>query len=301
MPRGFKPRRYKTKPAASLPKRAALVKSGTAPSKRKAINRAKPTPLMTSVVSKVLNHAMETKYIASDVYMNQYVYGTLDGTYPGSRLQNLFPSLVTGVGSYNRIGQKIHPIRMKVTVQYYFDHSWIYGSDLVIKQVVGTLKAYKQAGTLGNTTQKTEVLPYLIDNGDGTNSYVSPGTAQNCEQLSYPYEKERFTKLKGDKLLYISKQGGGALTPTFASGILNHRKSYIQTSFLVKCPTVIQWDNQKSMPTNFLPLFGAVGAYMTDATNNYQELLGTIPLDTGIPPNPILRMNVRTELWFKDA
>lgn len=293
----FRPNRYKTRPAkraARLPRAAGLVKSGSAPSKARAIARAKPTPLMSSVVNKVLNNALETKYVAQDIALNMYVLGTLDGTQPNNRLLSVIPDVARGTQSHERIGQKIHPVKLRVHCQYYFDTATQF--DVILKQVMITLKGRKALSAFTNANQIT-VLPTLIDNGDNTNSPISPGN--DYTQLSYPYEKETVTKLKGDKTYVIRKnfgpaQAAGALTgPT----PLTYGPGYLRISFDVKCPKELMYENVVGTPTNFLPLWGCAGSLV--GTTSYNAALGTISV--GTPANPILRASCRAELWYKDA
>lgn len=298
----FLPGRYKTRPAGSSSRRktgrsghAGLVQSGSRPSKASALRRAKPTPLMSSVVTKVVNRMAETKYVAQDLAMANYVLGTLDGQAPQSRLMSLMPNIGVGVGSINRIGQKISPTKMLVHVDYTFDNHFDGNFDGFIKQVVVSAKKWKSKDALTNTQQVTSLLPYLINNGDDTTSQISPGN--DFHQLSYPYESEQLTKLKGDKILHIRKNAG-IINTTNNTAPLTTGPSVLRVTIPVKCPKVIQYDTDFQAPTNFLPLFACLGAVASEGLT-YNTLIGPL-LPGSIPTLPCLRYNVRVEMWFKD-
>jgi len=182
---------------------------------------------------------------------------------------------------------------MRVHCQYYFDNECNVAVEAVIKQVVVSLKSRKAITAITNANQLTEILPKMIDNGDNTNSVISPGS--DYMQLSYPYEKEIATKLTGDRTYSIRKNYGG---PNYAvnSVALTYGPSMLRVSFDVKCPE-LTFDNVHNSPTNFCPLWGVAAGLVSDTT--YNASLGAI--SSGTPTNPILRASCRTELWFKDA
>jgi len=293
----FRPNRYKTRRPARTPRvgrHAGLVKSGSTPSKARAIARARPTPLMSSVVSKVVNKHLETKYVAQDIALNMYVLGTLDGTQPNNRLMSVIPDVARGTLSHERIGQKINPTKLRVHCQYYFDTATQF--DVVLKQVMITLKGRKALSAFTNANQIT-VLPTLIDNGDNTNSAISPGN--DYTQLSYPYEKETVSKLKGDRTYVLRKNFGPAQSAGALSGPtpLTYGPGYLRVSFDVKCPKELMYENTVGTPTNFMPLWGVAGALV--GSSSYNTALGTISV--GTPANPIVRASCRAEMWYKDA
>jgi len=302
IPMSFRAGRYKTRPSSSKPKpklgNKALVKSGSAPSKRRAIRAAKPTPLMTQLVDKVLTRELETKYVAQDIFLNSYVLGTIDGAYANNRFQCLIPAIGQGVTSESRIGQKLTPVKLRVHVQYYFDNTYGACLDVLLRQSVITLKSWKSNAALTNGVQ-VSIASKLIDNGDGTTSAISGGS--DYTQLTYPYVKEMVTKLKGDKIIRLAKNAGFYQQSGLTTGTDPHesRTGIVRLSFDVNCPpSLIYESNTANFPTNFNPLYAVTGALVSNGAQ-YTSALGTI--SSGTPATPIVRMSVRTEFWFKDA
>ena len=253
---------------------------------------------------------METKYVATE-FTDNYVMGQLRGDVPNRRLFAFLPEVVKGLNAHNRIGNSITPVKCRVTVQYYFQGTGTEGSQdtqaaalaglYEVRQLVVASKGVK------NTDQWTSSISLdqqkaLLENGFGTGVYPDSANPLNLE---YPIANEQFTALKGCKKFIMGKnmkliqQGEGApLTTARAQNTLH---------FKVKLPKRLLFEETATVPhnspTNVCPLFGVYAGVLTNrgpatASPSYEEIIAPTP--TGTPTHPILRYNLRCELWYKD-
>lgn len=297
-------RRYNRRPSSRAPKRTAVV-SGKVSRPRRGVRKPKyvrASPLLAKAINGVIKRNEETKYVAEDLAYDANILGFLDGVFPNNRLFTLVPQVSVGPTSSSRIGQKIRPTKIRVHCQYYFDNAATTGSDCFIRQYVATSKEFKSKRALTNAAQQP-LLTKMMDNGDDTTSIPNPGA--NPLQLTYPLERESFTALKGSGTFHITKNTGlpfnasiGALS---GNDPLATVASSISYAFDVKPPKTLLYEHNDSYPSNFNPLMGVAACNFAvgGSAQSYPSQQGSISL--GVPANPILKMRIRTEMWYKDS
>lgn len=283
-------------------------------------------------VEKVIKQEAETKYVAQTIVQDGYVLGDIQGQINQSRLQLLFPQVGRGTGINSRIGNSIEPVKLRATVQYYF-HTAPAGAGGPVNQTTTAVAAsglYEvrqvcvqpkfskgYSDWLQNNTSLTHGK--LLNAGDG--SSVPPNSADPMN-LNYPIFTNAFTPIRGNKKIMMGKNEG------LVFGSTEYPLAMIRAQdtqhFDIKCPKVIKYDQESggpspdsganvTYPTNFLPLHGVYAGVLANSgatslvtapSKSYNDLIGT---KTTAGPlgyswtTPILRYNLRVELWFKDV
>lgn len=290
------------------------------PSKRRAgLKRA---------ITKILNKKLETKYIATELNSG-YVYGNISESYgaagnpaAGNFLFNLIPRITqSGSGAnletsaHTRIGNRISPVKMVTTIQFYFQGNGLQSSqDLSgvalsglyeVRSLAATPKEFKSYNSWRDTgtNNRAGVLAKLLEVGDGT---TTAANSANPNNLIYPVSNENWSK-HHDKHFIMGKNSG-QMNNYYGNynNPLTTARAQNTIRFTTKLPKTLIYDENISsgLPSNAIALWGCYAGILNNQYSNpsttYDQLLDTVT-SSGLAKHPILRWNLRTELWFKDA
>lgn len=283
---------------------------------------------LVKTIKKVLNKSLETKYIATEL-TSGYVYGNITETYgqggnaaAGNFMKNLIPRIVqSGSGAnvetsaHTRIGNRIAPVKMVTTVQFYFQSNGLQsGQDLSgvsqaglyeVRSISATPKEFKSYNSWRDTgiSNRAAVLQKLLEVGDGTTVACDSANPTN---LIYPISNENWAK-HHDKHFVMGKNNGPINN---FSGLYNEPLASVRAQntirFRTKLPKVLVYDENiaSGLPSNAIALWGCYAGMLQNtygtASTTYDQILQT-NVTSGLALHPILRWNLRTELWFKDA
>lgn len=288
-------------------------------------------------VRKVIKAESETKYVAENLVVDGYVIDNIQGQSSQRRLISLLPAISQGTARNNRIGNKIQPIKMTCTAQYYFhtdpytspsdisgvtvgppnqtNRSVIASGIYEVRQVCVQPKFSKssQDWLLNNGS---DIHGKLLDSGTGT---LVPANSADPQNLNYPIFKDEFTPTKGNKKFMLAKNNGMVFGSTDYP--LADMRAQNTIHWSVKCPKVFHYDQASAgptplgpsfYPTNFNPLFGnyagvlansGATSLVTATSSTYGQLIGTATTAGAGQyywTSPIVRYNLRVELWYKD-
>lgn len=250
----------------------------------------------------------ETKYVTATV-RDGYIVGNLIGDQPYRRLQTVLPRIGQGTSAHERIGNTIQPVKLKVTVQYFFQGNGFEGGQdaaaannsglYEVRQFSVQPKIYKSAAAWTPAVAAVEQTK-LLEVGDGTTVVPYSATATN---VLYKVSDENFTTLKGNKRIMLGKNSGAVQQS--ADSPLATIRTQDTLHWSIKCPKKLKYDEAATYPTNFNPLWGAYATLLTNygpatASTTYDGLLNPL-LGTGAPTHPIIRYNLFCEMWFKDV
>ena len=268
----------------------------------------------------------ETKYIAFDSN-DHYVFGNLDingdGTTLGGNLNDKrlylgLPALAQGVSAHQRIGNSVRPVKCVVTVQYYFQQApqsspaTVAGANrpalVEVRQLSVKPKSIKRWLEYNSTTTAAVngykyLLPKLLEVGDGTTTAANSANPLN---MLYPISNEIWTRCAGNKKFIMGKNGG-LLNALLAdpSDPLAAARTQNTVRFRVKLPKVLKYDENNSVyPENACPLFGAYAGFINNGSSSItydQAQQPYFPSSGGVATAPLVGMNYRIELWYKDA
>ena len=248
----------------------------------------------------------------------------------------VIPSLGQGVGPNNRIGNSINPVKLKVTVDYYFhrngtleggvanqtENAVVLAGLYKVRQFSVTSKSIRGCSAWVDSTsaQKIAQQGRLLEVGDST---VTAPNSVSYHNFDYPISDENWTKHKGNRTFFMGKQAGvgwSGTSPTgttpyapFAPGMTAHKR----VTFFVKLPKVFKYEDVdvggaagQFYPTNFNSLWGVHAGVVapsyppqinTSPFTTYDGLQGAISATSpSYPYNPIIRHTIRAELWYKD-
>lgn len=272
---------------------------------RKVARVSKP---LARAIRKVVNSQAETKYVAREVN-DGYIVGNLIGDQPYRRLQTVLPQITQGTSAQSRIGNVIKPIKLSVTVQYFFQGNGLEGSQdtnsvinsglFEVRQFSVQPRLYRSAATWTPAVAAVEQTK-LLEKGDGTTVVPYSASATN---VLYPVSNENFITLAGNKRIMLGKNAG-LIQQSADKYPLTNIRAQDTIHYNVKCPAVLKYDENSNYPTNFNPLWGAYATLLTNygpatASTTYDGLLNPL-LGTGAPTHPIIRYNLRVEMWYKD-
>jgi len=270
---------------------------------------------MIQRVLRAISRKSETKYAAVN-FLDRYVPGSLPGDNVTRRMFTLLPPLaqVNAATDHGRIGNSVNPVKLRVTVQYFFQGDGLQSNqDLTavqksvlaeIRQFVVTPKDIKSNRSWTPAVAAAN-QPKLLEVGDGTT--INPDSATPIN-LEYKISDENFKPLKGCKKFIMGKNDGSVQQSAGAYPLTTARAQNT-LHFSIKCPKVFKYDDDTTdnYPTNFLPLFGCHAGLLVNtasgaASTTYDGTVGVIAGNTNsIPAHPLLRYNVRVELWYKDS
>lgn len=233
-------------------------------------------------IKQVLNRQSETKYVSTQLLDNFIVPYTVG---PANQFFPCTPQVSQGSGtSFQRIGERIKPIKAKIDFIFSFDETTSLSHDYRVKLFVLRPKTYNnftQMVASGFTGQ-------LLDNGNQTdadwdplNQHISDCKPINDEVFT-PITIKRFKLIKNPAPTEGVAVGNGSNPNLSRSNIVRYSVS-LYGKALKK--NLIYQGALGAYPNNYNPIFGIV-AYAAD---------GTAPL----PVSPI-KASVRLHMWFKD-
>lgn len=205
-----------------------------------------PVSLVRAVAKKVLSDALEDKYNRAEIQAGgqPLLFNASITTY--TECYNLLPSVVQGVDSFNRIGDKIRPKSLRVDM-------YIVANGTLTTSMLQRVRLFVlQDKSISNWTaiSGTPIGTQLLDFGSFLGGYSG---LPNCELIRV--NKRRYKVIK-DKNMTLLK--GTGLTPNV--GGLNGTQTFMATnqyhrfSFKIPTPAVLNYSNPgDSYPTNFAP------------------------------------------------
>jgi len=234
----------------------------------------------TALIKRVLNRQLETKYVATQVQLaGLAIPGSIQ---PSLDYHLMLPDVAqAGAGtSITRIGDKIEPVRAKISGHVWYDNLDTSTSNIVfVKLFFVTPKNIKSANAADTMSDG------LLENG--TVDPVQWTAAGQDLQAFYPVCKENYTLLKTKTFKFV--KNGGVPIAQAAGAMPNIGKDRYAFSYSWKPPT-LKYDSDASLqPTNHLPVMFCVAYspgynYTTDASLVNQ-----------------VKMNWNIEMSFKDA
>lgn len=232
---------------------------------------------MTSGLSKaqrkgvlsLIKRQEETKYVANNFDSAGVDMGAIWTVKPVPTVigdvKPAIPQLGQGVGDYQRIGTKVNPTSLAVSIKVGFSATDLSANALYGVIFYGTDNAYKtwKTGVPLNSTA-------FLDNGDGTNkSWSGLRNDLNCPIDTKLYNLKRkvfrLTKTAGIQ----NNDIGGAATPGGDYSTSNGMSTY-NTLLKFKVPKTLKYDNEGDLyPMNFAPFYyigfcHADGSLLTD-------------------------------------
>jgi len=248
----------------------------------------KSSGALARYIKMVVKRQEETKYVATDNDAAGVPHGPVWYTTPNmvniNSVSPAIPALTNGVGDYQRIGQKVNPISLRVNLRVGFNPTDLSANSLIGVIYYGTTT---QAGSWANANP----LPTAawLDNGDGTNATWSG--VRN--QLNLPTDR---TLVKVKRITFrLSKTGGiqnsdagHAADPT---GNFSTSNGLSEKNFVLKFKppkTLVYNMIGDSLPQNYAPFY-YVGFCHADGS-------ALTPYD-----NTLVNVSSRVHMRFKDA
>lgn len=286
-----------------FPKRRAYKKR----SSKKTVKLSTP---MKKAIRKIAQGPVETKYVMESLWNDNKFNSLIGETLAGVVVQDWYrciPKVPQGVSSYNRLGNKIQPIKCELDVLVKFDVTDYQSRDVYAVFYMLTVKASPtyQSNSIQQPYPSTAYT--FLDTGNG-NKINYNGTWLATQ---YPVDTEGFTlhykkifrlhkpsgnpngagvvppvmDLSGNPLSIHPLGSGAGGTGLYASGgAIRH-----QFKVRVPLPKTLQFDTESAQtPSNAGPVWG-IGYYYSDGT----------AADTGT--NGLLKMSAITKMFYKDA
>lgn len=249
--------------------------------RRKASKTAKPGKQFARKVLAVVEKKIETKYVADDI--QKAVPVDCNIVIPAD-LVFAAPSLTEGVGSWQRVGQRISNIRGKTHFNFSIPYNYSASTNWVVRVYMLTsrqVKSFAQVSALPANS--------LLDNGNGTTEDWNPGTTQVVTLSQRPLSRENFSgKFRDFKLTKNSGSLNGDTSTLPPSSNGGHHPSDRQYTWNWSHKGTVQYDENGNVPTNFNPMF----------------ILVAFPYDnTPVPESLVSPVNatIRTEMYYKDG
>lgn len=240
------------------------------------------------MVQQIVRRNEETKYVANQYdgglapLANQwYSQGSLAAVgawYPA------IPKLNQGTGDYQRVGNKIHPTSVAVSLKIHFNPENVDANSLFGVIYYGTARASKSwnvQSPVGNAA--------ILDQGDGTNTTFDA----TLYKLNHPVDKKNFmfkrilfrlTKVPGIQNNDISGN-------TVVGGNYSTANGLQCKNFLLKFTppkTIMYEDNTDGWPSNYAPVY-AVGFLHADGSG------------LKVADNTLVQVSSQCHMHFKDA
>jgi len=231
----------------------------------------------------------ETKYVAGDSDAGGAPNGVMWNPTPNmtgiASIKPAIPPLLQGVGDYQRIGQKIAPVSLKVTLNIGLNPTDLSANSLIGVIWYGTAK---NGGSWANANPLPTVN--VLDNGDGTD--VAWAGLRN--QLNLPFDR---TLVSLKRIVFrLSKSGGIQNGDVGAAGDpqgnFSTSNGMSQKNFVLKFRpprTLIYNLIGDTLPQNYAPFY-YIGFCHADGSN-------FVPATD----NKLVNVNSRVHLRFKDA
>jgi len=246
--------------------------------------RRRPRKSQVSLIKRVLNNQLETKYVAyQSSIAGVYVHGSINP--PADYLSILPPvSQQTTTGASNvREGDTIQPTRAKLSGHVYFAQAFEQLGNVVafVKIFLVQPKRTKFYPTLGSN------LPVgLLESG--ASDPVAWNSAGGSQQTYFPVCKENYTVM-GTRTVKLSKNVGLPVGSSSTGDVPNFGMDRVPFSFSWKPPTLKYADDSDSFPQNHAPIMFAVAycpGFDFDANQTLQNSV---------------KINWTCDMYFKDA
>lgn len=242
---------------------------------------------LAKYIRAVMRREEETKYVANQydsalvpLANSWYSSGSLNAAadwYPA------LPALAQGTGDFQRIGAKVHPTSVSVSLKIGFNPQSVDAASLYGVIYYGVSKSIKdyQSNPIG--------AQQILDVGDGTNT-TWIGLR---ERLNYPIDKNLYTmkrivfRLTKTPGIQNSDLSGASVT----GGNYSTANGLECRNFLLKfkAPKTLKYDNATDIwPTNFAPIYG-VGFCHADGS-------ALVAADA-----KLVLVNSHNHMYFKDA
>jgi len=255
--------------------------SGAFTKQRKPRMKKAAAQATTTLIKRVLNRQLETKYVATQVQLAGYVIpGHIQPTVDYHLMLPDVAQQTTVATSNTREGDVIEPVKARISGHIWYDNiEPNVGNTVFVKLFFVTPKNVKSA------TAVTTISEGLLESGTADPSQWT--AARQDLQAFFPVCRENYTLLKS-KTFKLVKNGGYPIgnQPGEMANIGKDRYSFSYSWN----PPKLKYDTDASVqPTNHLPLMFAVAYspgynYDTDASLVNQ-----------------VRMNWNIEMSFKDA
>lgn len=224
----------------------------------------------------------ETKYVAAQKQLGLAIGQAL--ATPAS-LYGCLPPLTQGVGDFQRIGEKIQPVKAAVDFTFNWTTDNTNNQDVIVNLWIVLVKGFNSEVAYVNTP-----AGQFLQVGNGTN--VDPNDPDQPRMLQqvnhYPLNTEQYTKLRHYRFRMRKGVGSQANVAAAADTIAptgttaQEDQKYIRYTW--KPPALRYNDNTQTYPTSHFPVYGY---YATNAD-------GSAYGDT-------LQISARAHLWFKDS
>lgn len=234
-----------------------------------------------ALIKRVLNNQLETKYVAQQFQLAGFaIPGQIT---PSADYHLMLPDVAqqtTPATSNTREGDKIEPVRAKISGHVWYDNNDIDTGNIVfVKLFFVTPKNIKSAN------QVAGISDGLLESGTADPS--SWTAARQDLQAFFPVCKENYTLLKTKTFKFV--KNGGVPIAQGVGAMPNIGMDRYKFSYSWKPPTLKYDTDASQQPTNHLPLMFCVAYspgynYTTDAS-----LVGQV------------LMNWNVEMSYKDA
>lgn len=257
-----------------------------APAKRSTRKKTGSIKKIARVVAKqVLQQQLEDKYNTRNLRPSAVPFSK-NGQITGADIEGLLPSILVGADSFNRIGDRIRPKRLRcdlsITTNGGLPDAWMGTVRFLILEDKGNKNELEFPTT--TATRVSELLDV------GPNQFGFNGNNQNLSQRI----NTRLFKVHCDKKLKLSKSVGTRVSAG-APGNMGSSMNTVQTyrfSVYVKCPASLIYQGPSyAHPTNFAP-FALLG-YANDDSNYAAD-----PAET---PNNRITWNMLTHFDYEDG
>lgn len=245
---------------------------------------------LVRLIQKVINRGEETKYVAENIQAAPANVPDGQITVAGVDCQRMIPHLTQGVDDFQRIGNKIKPIRCKTQWNINISNPFARLIDVTVHLVVFRVK-----GASTDTAVASIPGGDFLTVGDGTNvdprgpTAAPPITSVNMLNFvnNYKVNRERYSLLKWFKIQFKKgpNDANGAVGVANAPPTVLGAKLHRRITYSWRPPGLRYDNNAANLPTNHYPV------YMIWATPN----------DGTDLPAGCLGYTTRSEMFFKDS
>lgn len=250
--------------------------------------RVRPRGAFAKKVLQVVGRTEETKYVANAVDANKAPLATLWYAAPSIAAVGDFnpalPTLTQGTDDYQRVGNKIQPKSLAVSLKI-----GLRAEDLSANSLIGVI--YYGTSRTEKTWQNNNPLQTaaILDNGDGTNTIFGATRYDLTKPLDKKIVNARRITFRLSKTAGIQNSDNGGATTV--PGNFSTSNGLSEKTFMLrfKVPkTLVYQQNTATMPTNYAPWY-AIGFCHAD----------------GSPPQAadaqLVNVNAKCHMYFKDA
>lgn len=287
---------------------------------RKAKRVAKLAKPVKRAVTRLIRSTQETKYRSQvmtpadaplEIWGDIYPQGTGGGPNGPAQVYNVLPDLQqndttqpTQSTDYNRVGEKVNPVRFYVDLELMFNNTRpVVGGAGVLDQASWDLTAHIWYGYVKKYKSPTDVIANnvmiaqnLLDNGAGTKLRWLGGPTDHQLKLNTEY----FSGLKHKKVR-MYRPLGTQNDATLVGGVTTYFPQKLEKTMrlIYKTPKTLVYNENNTVPENYAPIL-IIGYQHNDNTQAANTWIpaGTPALATQAPA--LLAM-IRSHLFFKDS